>query len=367
MHVPRLASEISVVDLGTLPTRVEPLSHLIPEFANSEGYVKRDDESADVYGGNKVRTLEFLFGQALRQGAQRIYATGAFGSNHAAATVLHAGRVGLQSGAILFPQPPSGAARENFALVMTRAHDAVLLPHWSALPLGVAWMKQIGGARVSVMPPGGAIPLGALGYVSAALELAEQVARGELPEPARIVLGVGSTCTSAGLLVGLRVARSLGLAFRTRLPEVVAVRVSPWPVTSPRRITWLAYRTARLLSRLAREARFEFSFAELGSGLRLDPRFIGAGYGRVTNEGLDAIRRFADFGAQGLDTTYSAKSAAGFLRALSEYPGPTVYWATKSSRQVPAPNPSALDGLPRAARRFLARCPCADSSVPRAR
>jgi D-cysteine desulfhydrase len=367
VHVPRLASEISVVDLGTLPTRVEPLSHLIPEFAKSEGYVKRDDQSADVYGGNKVRTLEFLFGQALRQGAQRIYSTGAFGSNHAAATVLHAERVGLQSGAILFPQPPSGAARENFALVMTRAHDAVLLPHWSVLPLGVAWAKQRGGARVSVMAPGGAVPLGALGYVSAALELAEQVASGELPAPRRIVLGVGSTCTSAGLLVGLRVARALGLAFRARLPEVVAVRVSPWPVTSPRRIAWLAYRTSQLLSRLARDARFAFSFAELASGLRLDPRFIGSGYGRVTNEGLDAIRRFANFGAHGLDTTYSAKSAAGFLRALSESSGPTLYWATKSSRPLPAPDPSTLDGLPRAARRFLARCRGADGLVRPAR
>ena len=83
----------------------------MPGSSASDAYVKREDESAEVYGGNKVRTLEFLFGEALARGARRIYSTGAFGSNHAAATVLHAPRVGLESGALLFPQPPSRTAR----------------------------------------------------------------------------------------------------------------------------------------------------------------------------------------------------------------------------------------------------------------
>jgi hypothetical protein len=147
----------------------------------------------------------------------------------------------------------------------------------------------------------------------------------------------------------------LGLAFQRRLPDVVAVRVSPWPVTSPLRIAGLARRTARLLARVSAEPRFEFSFAELRSGLRLDPRFIGAGYGRVTPDGLAAIRRFGAFGTA-LDTTYSAKSAAGFLRSLQEHRGPTLYWATKSSRPLPATDPERLRELPASARRWLALC-----------
>jgi D-cysteine desulfhydrase len=356
-HLPRLASELSFAPLGEFPTRVQPLSELVPELNERDAYVKRDDESAEVYGGNKVRTLELLFGRALDQGASRIYATGAFGSNHAAATVLHASRVGLESGALLFPQPESFAARENFELVASRATDFIALPHWSLLPFGIWQLRRRSGSRFSVMAPGGAVPLGALGYVSAALELAEQVARGELPAPSRVVLGVGSTCTSAGLLVGLRVARALGVAFTERVPEVVSVRVSPWPVTSPLRIARLAQRTAALLSELASDPRLAFSFAELRAGLCLDPRFIGSGYGRVTAEGLDAIGRFGEFGRRALDTTYSAKSAAGFLQALRESPGPALYWATKSSRPLPAPYRARLEQLPRPARRWLERCP----------
>jgi D-cysteine desulfhydrase len=357
-HVPKLANRVRFVSLGEFPTPVEPLSGPVPSLAFDDAYVKRDDLSALQYGGNKVRTLELLFGDALQRQATRVYSTGAFGSNHAAATVLHAGRAGLESGALLFPQPESKTARDNLEVVATRATRFVALPHWSMVPFGM-WRLRNNERGAYVMPPGGAVPLGALGYVSGALELAEQVRAGILPEPAQIVLGVGSTCTSAGLLVGLRVARRLGLAFQRKLPRVLAIRVSPWPVTSSVRIAGLARRTSLLLASLSDDPTLAFSFAELHAGLTVDPRFIGVGYGRVTPDGLDAIRRFDAFGARALDTTYTAKSAAGFLRCLEERPGPTLYWATKSSRPLPEVDRAQLEQLPDAVRRWLARCPSA--------
>ena len=42
-----------------------------------------------------------------------------------------------------------------------------MLPHWSCLPFGL-WRAH--GAERLLMLPGGATPLGALGYVAAALE-----------------------------------------------------------------------------------------------------------------------------------------------------------------------------------------------------
>ena len=84
---PRL--DVPWVRLGDWPTPVE---------AFGEGFLKRDDLSSPVYGGNKVRTLEVLFGEALAEGATHVYATGAFGTNHGAATLLHAPRVGLRRG-----------------------------------------------------------------------------------------------------------------------------------------------------------------------------------------------------------------------------------------------------------------------------
>jgi D-cysteine desulfhydrase len=355
-YLPALERRVHCVALGRFPTRVQPLAELLPGSSARDAYVKREDESAEVYGGNKVRTLEFLFGEAHARGARRIYSTGAFGSNHAAATVLHAPRVGLESGALLFPQPPSRTARDNLELVASRADRFEPLAHWSFLPFAMSRLRRR-EPESFVMAPGGAVPLDALGYVSAAIELAEQVRGGTLPAPERIVVGLGSTCTSAGLLVGLRVARRLGIAFSRAVPRVVSIRVSPWPVTSPLRVAHLARRTSRLLAELAGDPRLDFGFTELLAGLTVDPRFIGAGYGRVTETGLDAIRRFDDFGRQALDTTYSAKSAAGFLGWVETHPGATLYWTTKSSRPLPAPDEARLSRLPRAVRAWLETCP----------
>lgn len=356
-HFPELESRLSFASLGEFPTPVVPFGTLVPALTGKEAYIKREDESAGIYGGNKVRTLEVLFGEARRRGAARIYAVGAFGSNHALATVLHAPRVGLESGAVLFPQPPSATARDNLEHVATLADDLVVLPHWSALPFQTHRLKRRSDVPCMVMAPGGAEPLGALGYVSAALELAEQISAGVIPEPRRVVVGVGSTCTSAGLLVGFRVARALGLAFARGVPRLISVRVSPWPVTSPLRITHLAYRTSALLARWLRHGEyFRFGFSELRSGLHLETRYLGLGYGRVTDEGRTAIDALGEFGNLALDTTYSAKSAAAYLRWLEE-PGPSLYWATKSSRPLPPIPAGALDHAPTAVKQWLAKCP----------
>src|SRR5690606_38893757 len=101
-------------------------------------FVKRDDASSGVYGGNKVRTLEALFGLARARGARRVYSTGAFGSNHALATVLHAPRAGLEPGVILFPQPRSHSALENLRAILAQRPRVRALPHWSLLPFAIA-------------------------------------------------------------------------------------------------------------------------------------------------------------------------------------------------------------------------------------
>src|ERR1700759_4250911 len=89
---PALATRLDAVALGDFSSPVERLDALEPELRAGPLYVKRDDVSAAAYGGNKVRTLEVLFGRAKAAGAREIIATGAFGSNHAVATVLHAPR-----------------------------------------------------------------------------------------------------------------------------------------------------------------------------------------------------------------------------------------------------------------------------------
>jgi D-cysteine desulfhydrase len=259
------------------------------------------------------------------------------------ATLLHAPRVGLHPRFVLFPQPLSRAAAENFRVIVSRGEDLTVLRHWSSLPFAL-WSlgRRADAARRFVMVPGGATPMGALGYVSAAFELSLQVRAGVVPAPSQVIVGVGSTCTSAGLLLGFFLAARLGIGFSRRPPRLTSVRVTPWPVTSRYRIVDLAVRASRLLSQLARDASLIVDRAQLNPLLELDGRYLGRGYGRETDSGRNAIDAFRRNGGPELDTTYSGKAAAAVLARLrSDRDGPLVFWSTKSTAPLPDTLPSA--------------------------
>ncbi|MGE0787845.1 MAG: pyridoxal-phosphate dependent enzyme [Sandaracinaceae bacterium] len=325
--------------LGELPTRVEEVAPNV--------WVKRDDLSSPIYGGNKVRTLEALFGQAKALGKRRVVSTGAFGSNHALAAILHAPRVGLEGGAILFPQPASPAALENARAIASARPHLTAIPHWSFLPFAMAYAR--GTDRSSYfMVPGGATPEGALAYVSAGVELARQVADGALARPREVVVGVGSTCTSAGLLVGMRLAAYAGIGWREP-PTLRAVRVTPWPVTSAFRIVGLAHRAAAHLASLSGEPRFAFDKRTLAARLIVDGSQLGGGYGEPTDAGRRAIAWWREHAGFELDTTYSAKAAA----AVDARRGPVLFWSTKSTAPLPPDDADAIASAPRAMRRWI--------------
>lgn len=354
---PALEERVPWVSLGDFPTAVEPLSNAAAAAgrAGAPFFIKRDDVSSPIYGGNKVRTLEALFGRARAAGARRIYSTGAFGSNHALAAVLHAPRAGLESGVILFPQPRSFSALENLRVILAQRPRVRALLHWSLLPFGVG-MTQLAERRDAfVMVPGGATPEGALGYVSAALELARQVEAGALPAPHTVLVGVGSTCTSAGLLVGVHAAARLGLGWR-EAPRLVSARVTPWPITGKGRIVQLAKRTAALLARLTGDAGVSFTSRQLASRFEVDGSQLGRGYGHATDAGLEALRLLRETEQLELDTTYSAKSmAAALARVRAGLPGPLVYWATKSTVPLPEVREDDWRWAPRLMTRWIER------------
>lgn len=352
-HFPRLAERIGWVRLGDWPTPIEPLVGL--SGVTVPVYVKREDRSSARYGGNKIRTLEAIMGRAVELGADRIWATGAYGSNHSTATVLHASRAGLRAGLALFPQPRSTPARQNLSAMLAVEPAIEPIGNPVALPLAMRSLRQR-DPRAYVMAPGGAIPRGTFGALSAGLELAEQVAQGACPAPAHIVLAVGSTCTTAGLLVGLNLAHDLGVGFlaRANIPHVHAIRVTPWPITSAPMILRLAYRAARYLGDLTGTR--PISLRRLHATLTVNRHYLGGGYGRPTAVGLRAQQAFAQSGGPPLDFVYSAKSGAALLHlARSGARGPILFWATKSSAPLARATREQVARAPIAWRRWLGR------------
>lgn len=332
--------------LGAWPT---PLTAASGAMAGRLWF-KREDLASPRYGGNKVRTLEVVLGMAAAAGAQRIWATGAYGSNHTLATALHGGAAGLAVGALLFPQPPSEPARANLAALATTGVPIEPLGGIAALPLAMARLRRRAPGDV-VMPPGAATPVGAVGALSAGIELAMQVAAGAAPPIDQIIVPAGSTCTSAGLLAGVQLAAACGIG-PARPPTVIGVRVTPWPVTARSRIAWLAHATLRRLEALVGlPARIELP--ALWRGLQLDGRFQGLGYGHPSAVGLAAAATLAAAGAPPLDDVYASKAGAALLARRDA--GVTVLWATKSSAPLPQPSVADLARLPPALQRWLAR------------
>jgi len=343
-HVPRL--RVPWVTLGDWPTPLDPVA-----LGGRIVWVKREGDSSARYGGNKVRTLEAWLGHARAVGARKIWAIGAYGSNHAIATVLHARAIGLDAGAIVFPQPASEWAVENAGALIASGCSIVRLRSVVEIPfvgLALAARERLiadRGGRAVVMPPGGASTIGTLGAVSAALELAEQLAANVAPPPARIVVAVGSTCTTAGLLAGLQLARAIGL-WRWPLPIVHAVRVTPWPVTSKLGIALLAAATLARIEKLGGPP-VDASTRALLAGLVVDGRELGAGYGKLTPRAATALaEQRSSPAAPRLDGVYSAKAAAALPRLHAQRIEPLLFWATKSTAVLPPPPDTAVRVAP---------------------
>ena len=300
--------------LGTYPTPVSELPLGNDDDATrtraSRLWVKHDDLSSPVYGGNKVRKLEYVLGAARERGKKRLLTIGAVGSHHVLATAIHGRAHGFRVHAVLVPQPMTLHAARNISLGIR-----------AGLTAEAAWEPSLYLRVLAAMDRdthfislGGSSVDGSLGYVDAALELEAQVSRGLLPEPAEIVVAMGSGGTVAGLLVGLE---------RTRLrTKVVGVAVA-------KPVFVLAALTKHLTRRVARDCGVDADSAL--TRLIVDGDSVGAGYGHPTSAGAEA-EAFACAHGVKVDPTYTAKALASALsRCRAGAAERVLFWNTLSS------------------------------------
>jgi len=334
--LPKLRERVAWTALGALPTRVEQAPRVLDQAQRSgELWLKRDDLSSPIYGGNKLRLLEHLLGEALKSGTQQVYSSGVVGSNFAIATALHAPRVGLEPGAICFPEPLTPEGELSHRIVVARAR-VVEIPHWSLLPIAAERVRRRAardGKRAQVLSQVAYNPVSLLGYVAAGLELAQQVARRECPAPARIVLPIGSAATSAGIVAGLSLARKLGIWSAS--PTLCAVRIAAWPLSRKARVLSLAEKALGCVATLCGDAALALDSRQL-LPVSLITDQLGAGYPHPTPSGMAARAAFARAGFPILDDTYAAKAAAHLLKVVRPEVGPLLFWCSKSSAPLPS-------------------------------
>jgi|SRR5687767_7627854 len=323
--------------LGVRRTPVEQV-----RIGSADIWVKRDDLTSGVYGGNKVRKLEFILAHARQRGATRLITAGAAGSHHALATAVFGQRAGFDVTLVLFPQPLTNHVRAVLLADQGLGAELRFVSRMTIVPAGVAaarlahWRE-----RVHVVAPGGSDPHGTLGYVNAVLELDEQVRGGEAPEPRSIVVAAGTLGTAAGLAVGLALA---GRTWR-----IQAVRITSKLVTNERALHGLIADTCRLLGRHG----VVVAPAAASALVTLVHDQVGTGYGIGTGASEAATTAFAAAGLS-LDATYTAKAAAATMaEVLGAATAPVLFWHTLSG-VMPDVEPAPVAALPVPFQRYLA-------------
>ncbi len=327
-HYPLLREKLPYISLGEFPTPIEKLDKLGSDIDVNHLYIKRDDLSGKVYGGNKVRKLEFLLGRALRDKVKEVMTFGCAGSNHATATAFYARHVGLRSISILLPQPNAHYVRKN--LLMSHYSGAELHKYRSKRCLGTGTRYQLlrhklrYGLFPQVIPTGGSSPLGIIGLVNAALELKTQVMKGRIPEPDVIYVACGSVGTTVGLTLGVKAAR-----LKTR---ITPVRVASEKSSNRNKFINLFQKTNSLL-RSADPSFPELRLSDEDLNIRSD--FAGEKYALFTEEGMQAIERMERTEGIKLDGTYTGKALAALIDDAGKgklKDKVVLFWNTLNSR-----------------------------------
>ncbi|RYJ05341.1 MAG: pyridoxal-phosphate dependent enzyme, partial [Actinomycetales bacterium] len=271
-------ADLPHVSLGTGPTPVHRLD--VPGLA-TEVWVKDESGFGDGgWGGNKVRKLEWIIPEAHRRRRRTLFTVGGIGTHWGLAAALYGSEHGLRTVLGLVDQPVDDHVRDQTRRL--EASDAVVHRFGSVgrLKLAAPFLLARYSSRGRLpyyLPAGGSSPVGTLGYVETALEIAQQVADGALPEPGVVVTAVGSGGTAAGLALGLRM-----MGLRTRVMGVVVNDSFPLDRFV---VAGLARRTAELL----RSRGVDLGAFEIGpNDLDADDRWLGETYGASTPEGLEA-------------------------------------------------------------------------------
>ncbi len=288
------------LNFGHYPTPIEELPRLREALGPGAPriFIKRDDYTGPGFGGNKVRKLEYVLGEAKAAGAEVAVTCGGVKSNHARVTAAICARLGLPCVLVLNQAvvmydglaPASLAADHWFGAetirVADRAERIAMLDATAARLRGE-------GKRVAVIPLGGSIPLGAMGFVGAVRETLTQL--DAMGVRIRWVFHSSSSGgTQAGIVSGAQLFGWEGVRVLGVSPDDPAEAI------------------AAEVGRVVRGVG-EMLGAELDDRAFVLDEYAGAGYGIPSPQGEEALALLARTEGIVLDPVYTAKAMAAVL------------------------------------------------------
>jgi D-cysteine desulfhydrase len=319
---PRLQSRIQCAEIATLPTPVIPLGNLSDNL-----WMKCDHLTHTVYGGNKIRKLEFIIPQLKEKNITRVVSLGGIGTNSGTALAMVCHDLGIACRLYLFDQPMSRTVENNYRLM--RGYGAELVRVKMPITAGLRFYldpRRL-DPRCYFVFGGCSNAVSVFGFANALLELKAQVDAGECPEPQQIVVATSSGSTLAGLL--------LGAALIPWDIRIVGIRVAPdhyGPVAgcTPGVVTGLMREALDIMSR----AYPEYRSLQLPTPVLIDDYF-GAGYGIPSPASEHALQQ-AKLQGFTLENTYTGKAFAAALDSVAQGPGPLLFWNTHAGVEARA-------------------------------
>lgn len=276
----------------------------LPRFARAIGaksvWIKRDDLTGFAFGGNKLRKLEFLLGEALEQGCDLIITGGSLQSNHARLTIAAANRAGLDTW-LCFAGSRWGSIQGNLLLDHLLGATCFLTGAYGSEGLLQAMEEKAEEAREQgrkpyVIPVGGSTAVGDYGYVLAWDELERQRKQQNLPPFDEIYLPAGTGGTLAGLACG-----------QERDPAgTLLVGISVW-LSKEKAEQEVRHLGDNLMREIGEAGEFSLQ------SVRILDDYIGRKYGVPSEEGNEAIRLLAQTEGVCLDPVYTGKALAGLI------------------------------------------------------
>ncbi|MFL6158933.1 MAG: 1-aminocyclopropane-1-carboxylate deaminase/D-cysteine desulfhydrase [Marmoricola sp.] len=312
--------DLGHVALGTAPTPVRRLDGLVD---GTDLWLKDESRFGDgAWAGNKVRKLEWILPEAKRRGVRTLFTVGGIGTHWGLACALYGREHGLRTVLGLVDQPVDDHVREQLARLERSGATLHRFANPTRLKVAAPWLIASGISRGRLpwyLPAGGSNAVGSLGYVETALEIAAQVERGELPEPATVVTAIGSGGTAAGLALGFRIA-----GLRSRILGVVVN--DAFALDAPV-IARLADRTADLLTSrgagdLPRTA---------ATDLTTRDDWLGATYGDPTPASVAMVEAGRGVGLE-LEPVYTGKALAAIADLRTTLEGPVLWLNTHGPR-----------------------------------
>jgi 1-aminocyclopropane-1-carboxylate deaminase/D-cysteine desulfhydrase-like pyridoxal-dependent ACC family enzyme len=295
----RCAERLPRVRLAHLPTPLEEAARFARRLGGPRVFIKRDDCTGMLFGGNKTRHNEFLLADALQQNAEVIVWGAGVQSNNCRQTAAACARLGLDCHLYLTRASHNDDVQGNLLLdhlVGAKVHivDVAMGPDMDDLLMERAEELRRAGRRPYVWDRHKGRPLAAVSYALCMAELVDDLRRLGI-EPSAIYCAAAGA-TGAGLVLGKVV---LGLPWRVRL--ICPIR---WPWQVAEDLAEVATRAADLLGLPHRVTPGDVEATE---------DYVGPAYGAVTREGREALGLLARTEGTLLDPAYTAKAMAGLI------------------------------------------------------